>query len=178
MNRSAERSTQWLVWGLILLGVAARLLPHLWNATPVTAIALLGATYLSKRWGILLPLTIVAVSDLVLGWHTTIPFTWGAFAAIGLLGWWLRKHPSPARIVVCSLAGSMLFFLVTNFGVWLVGGLYPNTPEGLWQCYVAAIPFFRNTLLGDLLSTGTLFGLYATAGALRVIPVQVRSHSR
>jgi hypothetical protein len=143
---------------LVVLGVLSRLVAHPWNATPVMAIALFGGTYLSKRAGILLPLAIVAVSDLFLGWHNTIPFTWGAFALTGTIGWWLRCRPSVGRIVTASVAGSILFFVITNFGVWLVGDLYPRTWAGLWTCYVAAIPFFRGTLLGDLVYTAVFFG--------------------
>jgi len=164
-----------LVIGLILLGVVSRLIPHPWNVTPLTAIALFGGTYLSKRWAILLPLAIVALSDLALGWHSTIPFTWGAFAAAGLLGWRLRSRPSPARIAASSLAGSTLFFIVTNFGVWATQTLYPKTAAGLWECYVAALPFFRNSLAGDLGYAAALFGMYALAGSLRLAPAGARA---
>lgn len=150
----------WIVLAFVCLGVLARLVPHPWNATPVMAIALFGGTYLSRRWAILLPLAIVAISDVWLGWHNTILFTWGAFVLTGLTAWWVRQRPSPSRIVAGSLGGSLLFFVLTNFGVWLVGELYPRTAAGLWACYVAAIPFFRSTLLGDLVYTVVLFGGY------------------
>lgn len=168
MQRIVERFTQRLIVGLILLGMIARLVPHPWNATPVMAIALFGGTYLSKRWAILLPLAIVAASDLLLGWHNTIPFTWGAFALTGMLGWWIRSHPTTSRILLGSITGSVLFFLITNFGVWVTGELYPMTPEGLWQCYLAGLPFFRNSLIGDLVYTSALFGTYALAAHARL----------
>jgi hypothetical protein len=113
-------------------------------------------------------LGIVALSDLVLGWHNTIAFTWTAFVLTGLIGWWVRRQPVPGRIVAGALGGSLLFFLLTNFGVWLVGGLYPLTTEGVWRCYVAALPFFRGTLLGDLAYTMVFFGSYALATGERV----------
>ena len=150
-----------IVYGLIFLGIVSRLVPHPWNATPVMAIALFGGAYLSRRWSIVLPLVIVGLSDLLIGWHNTIPFTWSAFALTGLLGWWIREHASAWRIMSGSLIGSVLFFVVTNFGVWAVGELYPRTIAGLWECYIAAIPFFRGTLLGDLTYTAVLFGSYA-----------------
>ena len=175
MHRSSDRTTPWLTGGLILLGIVSRLVPHPWNATPLTAIALFGGTYVSKRWSILLPLAIVAVSDVFLGWHSTIPFTWGAFAVTGWLAWWIRVRPSAARILASSLLGSMIFFLVTNFGVWAMQTLYPKTAAGLWECYVAGIPFFRNALVGDLLYTAVLFGMYATIAALGVVPAGARS---
>lgn len=155
------RAPQWLVFGLIGLGAVSRLVPHPWNATPVMAIALFAGTYLPGRWGILAPLAAVAISDLAFGWHNTIPFTWGAFALTGLLGGWIRRRPAAGRIVTASLTGSVLFFLITNFGVWAVGELYPMTAAGFWQCYVAALPFFRGTLLGDLVYAAAFFGGYA-----------------
>ena len=163
MELHVDRNHPWLVSGLLLLGIVARLVPHVWNATPVMAIALFGGTYLAKRWAIILPLAIVATSDFIIGWHNTIPFTWGAFILTGMLAWWIRRHPSATCIVAAALAGSVLFFLITNFGVWLVGELYPRTIAGLWACYVAAIPFFRSSLFGDLVYTTVFFGGYALA---------------
>ena len=164
----------WLVYGLLLLGVTTRLVPHPWNATPTMAIALFAGTYLSKRLALLLPLAIVAASDVLLGWHATMPFTWGAFLLTGLLAWWIRKSPSASRIFTGAVAGSVLFFLVSNFGVWVVGGLYPRTVAGLWECYVAAIPFFRSTLAGDLVYTAALFGGFAMASGRQVARSPVR----
>ena len=157
-NLQAGRA--WVVYGLIVLGVISRLVPHPWNATPVMAIALLSGAYLSRRWSILLPLTIIVLSDLLIGWHNTIPFTWSAFVFTGVLGWWVRQRPTAWRIIGSSLIGSVLFFIVTNFGVWVVGELYPRTAAGFWECYVAAIPFFRGTLLGDLVYVTVFFGTY------------------
>jgi hypothetical protein len=154
------RGEQGLVVGLLLVGVLSRVVPHPWNATPVMAIALFGGTHLSRWASIALPLIIVAVSDLVLGWHTTMPFTWGAFALTAMLGWWVRRRLSAGRIATAALTGSVLFFLLTNFGVWLIGGLYPLTAAGLRECYVAAVPFFRGTLVGDLVFTAVFFGAY------------------
>jgi len=148
--------------------------PHPWNATPVMAIALFGGAMLSKRWAILLPFLIVALSDFLIGWHNTIPFTWGAFIVTGMLGWWIRHAPGVNRILLGALTGSVAFFVITNFGVWAVGELYPRTMAGFWQCYLAAVPFFRNTLAGDLAYTTAFFGLHhlATAAHPSRIPAQ------
>ena len=150
-----------IIYALLAVGIIARLIPHPWNATPLMAIALFGGTYLSKRWSLLVPLIIVAISDLILGWHTTIPFTWSAFLLRGVLGWWVRRGASATRILTGAVAGGVLFFLLSNFGVWITQDLYPRTMAGLWACYVAAIPFFRATMLGDLVFTTLLFGGYA-----------------
>jgi hypothetical protein len=157
----------WIVYALLVLGIAARLSPHPWNATPTLAITLFAGTYLPKRWAILLPLVIIGATDVILSWHATVPFTWGAFALTAWLGWWIRQQPSSGRIAAGALAGSALFFLISNFGVWVVGGIYPKTAAGLWQCYVAAIPFFRNEFIGNFAYTALLFGGYAAlAGRL------------
>ena len=162
-HASPTRHPAWLVWGLLVLGITARLVPHPWNATPTMAIALFAGTHLTKRWALLLPLAIVAASDMLIGWHATIPFTWSAFLLTGLLAWWIRESPTAGRVFAAALAGSAVFFLLSNFGVWVVGGLYPRTAAGLWECYVAAIPFFRSTLAGDLIYTAALFGGYTLA---------------
>lgn len=150
-----------LVIGLIVLGIFSRLVPHPWNATPVMAIALFGGTYLPRRWGVLLPLAIVMVSDPLIYWHWSLVFNWIAFALAGTLGWWLRRRPNAVRIAAASLAGSTLFFLVSNFGVWAAGQIYPRTAIGLWECYLAGLSFFRNTVAGDLLFTTLIFGAYS-----------------
>lgn len=167
MDAEDRAGRAWLPYGLLALGVAARLLPHPPNVGPLAAIALFGGTYLSKRVAIALPLLIVAISDLVIGWHGTVLYVWTAFALTGLIGWWLRRRPTAGRIVAGTLAGSVLFFVITNFGVWAHGTLYPRTAGGLWQCFVAALPFFRNTVLGDLLYTTALFGSLAAARGVR-----------
>jgi len=178
MNTHDARLPQGLVIGLVLLGVIARLVPHPWNVTPLTALALFGAALLSRRWAIGLPLTAVILSDAVLGFHEVIAFTWGGFVLTGLIGWWLRKRVSIGRLVIASLLGSTVFFLVTNFGVWLLGEggtMYPKTVQGVWLCYTAALPFFRNGLFGDLVYTLTIFGLFTMATKAHALHGLVRT---
>ena len=148
--------------GLIAAVAAARLIPHAPNFSPVAAIALFGGASLGdKRLAFLVPLAALFVSDLVLGFYPGIVSVYGAFAAIVAIGFWLRRHRSAPAVVGASLAGSCLFFVVTNFAVWAGGTLYPHTGAGLATCYAAAIPFFRNTVAGDLLYAGVLFGGFA-----------------
>lgn len=165
-----HRNQHWLVVALILMGVVSRLVPHAWNFSPVMAIALFAGALLPRWWGPLLTLAIVAISDVFLGWHSTVPYTWGAFLLTAMLGGWLRRAPTPGRIFTGALAGSILFFLITNFGVWVEGLLYPRTLDGLQQCFVAAIPFFRNSLLSDLVFTAAFFGGYALVS--RAVPAR------
>lgn len=143
----------------ILLAAAARLLPHPPNVTPLTAMALLGGAYLSRGQALLLPLAALFASDLVLGLHATVPFVYGSFVLVALLGTLLRADRRPGRLAVAALASSALFFVVTNLGTWLVAGLYTRDLQGLAACYAAALPFLRNSLLGDLAYTALLFGL-------------------
>ena len=147
------------ITSIILLAVISRVIPHPPNFAPITAIALLGSVYYKNKWqSIFIPIIIMFVSDLIIGLHGTIPFVYGAFLLITLVGFWLKKHFSYKNLLIVTLLSSVSFFLITNFGVWLVYDMYPKTFSGLIEAYVMAIPFFRNTLLGDLLYTSVLFG--------------------
>ena len=147
---------------IILAAALSRLLPHPPNMTSVTAVALFGGAYFSdRRLAFLVPLAALFLSDLVLGFYDHMGVVYASFALIVCIGLWLGKDRSVVRIAAATLASSILFFLLTNFGVWAFGSLYPRTLDGLITCYVAAIPFFRNTLQGDILYTFILFGGFA-----------------
>ncbi len=151
---------------MTLAAATTRLLPHPPNVTPIAAMALFGGAHFgSPRTSLAVPLTAMFLSDLLLGFglHPVMPFVYGSFAFTVWLGRWLRARRSPLAIAVAALCGSVVFFLVTNLGVWLVGDLYPRTLDGLVACYIAAIPFFRNTLAGDGGYTLALFGGFALA---------------
>lgn len=160
---------------LIVIAALLRILPHPSNVTPVAAIALFGGTYLSKRFALLYPLVIMVLSDLVLnpmyGLPPLIPespFVYGSFLITGLVGLWCRSRRSIGVLYLAAVASSIQFYLITNFGTWLVSPLYPHTPGGLLQCYTMAIPFFRNTLLGNLFWLSLLLGSYQLAHRTRV----------
>lgn len=151
---------------LVLLGILLRFLPHAPNATPVAAIALFGAVLLpTKRLALIVPLALMMISDLFLGLHDMVVFTWGSVVLISLVGWFLRKSNKLTTILAGSLVSSAIFFIVTNFGVWSMGW-YPATAEGLGQCYAMALPFFRTFLAGTLAYASALFGAYALASHL------------
>ncbi len=145
---------------LIVLGVGMRFLPHPANFAPIAAIALFSGVYLKKWYACIVPLAAMILSDAVIGFHNTIVFTWGSFLAVGAIGWYVQRRKNPIAIVLGALAGSVLFYIVTNFGVWMVSDLYAKSWQGLLECYTLALPFFRNTLAGDLFYTGIFFGLY------------------
>ena len=150
---------------LIISGVAVRLLPHPYNFTPIAATALFGGAYLPKRYALIIPIVAMLVSDIFLGFHSTMVYVYGSFILTGLIGMWLREHKNAGNVIGASLVSSVLFFLITNFGVWAQGA-YARDITGLWESYVMGIPFFRNTLAGDLFYTGAFFGSYELAKTL------------
>lgn len=158
---------QGLAISLLALGVVLRLIPHPPNFAPISAIALFGGAHLAKPYALVLPLLAMFASDMIgdalglfPGFHRTQPAVYLSFFLVGLIGLWLRNHRSTATIVGGALTASILFFLITNFAVWYGGTMYPQNWQGLVTAYVAGIPFFRNTLLGDLTYTAVLFGAY------------------
>jgi hypothetical protein len=174
--------------GLVLLAALTRLVPHPPNFAPITAIAVFGAIRYGSRWAAVgVPLAALLLSDLAreVLYRNGLAAEWGLYrgmwvvygttALIGLMSRWAAGSRSPATIAGMTLAGSCVFFVVTNFAVWAGGGHYPATGEGLTACYVAALPFFRNSLLGDVTYATILFGAWALAEAglpsLRAAPV-------
>src|SRR3984893_16508312 len=144
---------------MVIAAAATRLLPHPPNMTSVTALALFGGAYFSdRRLAFLVPLTALLLSDLILGLYRHMEIPYLSFALIVCIGFGLQQRWTAPRIVGAALLSALVFFTVTNFGVWAFDSLYPKTAPGLLACYVAAIPFFRNTILGDLLYTAMLFG--------------------
>ncbi len=101
--------------------------------------------------------------DLSLGMHRLIPLVYGSFAVIVCVGFRLRRRRKVLPIAGATLLSSVLFFAVTNLGVWALGSWYAKTWDGLVACFVAAVPFFRNTLLGDAVYVAVLFGGLALA---------------
>jgi hypothetical protein len=147
-----------LALGLLIIGVLSRFLPHAYNFTPVVAIALFGGVYLRRSQALWVPVALMVISDLFIGLHNTIPFTWGSMVLVSLIGLWVRQNVSALRIISGAMASAIVFFLVTNFGAWLT--LYPPTADGFRQCYVMAVPFFRATLASTLVYGVLLFGAY------------------
>lgn len=147
---------------IVFAAALTRLLPHPWNFTAIGAIALFGGSHFSSRLqSLLIPIAALLMTDLILGFYPGMIFTYAAFALIVVLGWTLTERASVLRVATYALSASTLFFLVSNFGVWATTGMYPLTGEGLISCYVMAIPFFSNQILGDLFYSGVIFGAYA-----------------
>jgi hypothetical protein len=153
-----------LVVSIIISAALSRLLPHFPNVTPIAAVALFSGAYLAdRRLAFFVPLAAVFVSDIILGFYGPgeMAAVYVSFAIVVALGLWLREKRSALRIGSAAIAASLLFFVITNFAVWAFGTLYPKTGAGLIECYIAALPFFRHTLAGDLSYTLLLFGGFA-----------------
>ncbi len=145
---------------MIFAVVVFRFLPHPPNVSPVAAISLFaGAYFLDRRLAFIVPLLAMLLSDTVLGFHSTMAYVYGAFVLTVMIGFWLRHHRSITHITLATVGASLLFFAITNFGVW-ASGLhgYAMDPQSLMQTYIAGIPFLQNSLLGNLFFAVLLFG--------------------
>lgn len=151
-----------LPYGLIAAGAVLRVVPHPANFAPIGAMALFGGAVLPGAWAFAVPLAAVFLSDLVLGFYAGWVWVYASFALIVVIGMTLRARRTPLRIAGAALASSVLFFVVTNLGEWF-GPLYPHTAAGLRADFIAAIPFFRNTALSDLVYSLAFFGIYDSA---------------
>jgi hypothetical protein len=166
---------------IIVSAVLMRLVPHIPNFAPLAAGALFAAAYLPKKYVLIVPLVAAIISDYMLLYispfstpalnfshvqplsalfNGTTVYVWGSFMICGLLGLLLRKKQSVLRVGGVSLLSSVQFFLITNFGVWAAGA-YSRGIGGLGESYIAALPFLRWTVLGDLFYAACFFGIYA-----------------
>lgn len=176
--RRDEELTVWkwaLVAALVLVPVAARLVPYWFHFMPLTAVAIFsGAWFADWRLKLGIPLAARVVSDLALGFQMAQPsevlFVYACLVVSVLLGWMVRRRRATVLApMVAGLTSAVVFFLVSNFGVWLASTpalgpyYYPPTLAGLAKCYEMAWPFFRATLISDVVYTGVLFAAYAWA---------------
>ena len=165
-----------IVVGAVLL----RLIPHVPNFAPIGAIGLFGGVYLNKKYAVLVLFAALVISDYLLLYvnpfspspidfsriysplslvHTTTVFVYLSFFIYFMIGKWIARNKNFGTVVFGSLVGSILFFLITNFGVWAVG-MYSRSLDGLITSYIMGLPFFRGTLFGDLFYTAVFFGGY------------------
>jgi len=159
---------------LILFASFSRIIPHIPNFTPIGAIALFGGAYFkNKLHAFIIPILSLWVSDLVINNYILSyyydEFTWfypgflwqySSFCIIIIIGYFYLKNLSLKKIFLSSIASSLLFFIITNFGVWISGSLYPLNINGLITCYILAIPFLKGTLIGFLFYSSFLFGAF------------------
>lgn len=150
---------------IIALAAASRLVKHPFNFTPMAAMAIFAGCYLRKKWGIVLPLGAMLVSDYFIGfydWQVMVS-VYLSMALAFAIGWVLYRHKKWYNVIFAALGSSVIFFVITNFAVWAFFDWYPHTWQGLVADYTLALPFFRNTLAGDLFYSGVLFGVYELA---------------
>jgi hypothetical protein len=157
-----------VVYILIIFAAIMRLVPHIPDVTPLTGLALFSGAYLKRGQALWVPLAALACSDLFLPAEplSTRLSVYGSFALIVLIGWWLRKRKQISSIILASLAGSTVFYLITNFAFLYPASMYSHNWSGIMTSYFMALPFFRNALFGDLVYTGFLFGAYAFANRI------------
>jgi len=164
---NANNSRIFALLSAILVAAVLRLVPHPPNFTPIGAMALFSGAYLGRRGlAFAAPLGAMALSDAVLGFYSGFWITYVAVALIVVVGWLALSRVSVLRVGGAAIVSSVLFFLVSNFGTWSSSGMYPHTFAGLSACYVAAIPFFQNTIAGDLFYATLLFGGFRIAELL------------
>lgn len=158
------RANLWLLLALVVFTVLWRVFPHPLNMTPLAALALFaGARSRHVGVGFSFPLAALLVSDLVLGGHATMPWVYGAMLLVVLMGTLARGRGLPGH-ALAGVAGSLTFYLVTNFGVWMSAGYYAPDLSGLLASYVAGLPFLWKTLAGDFFFVVLFFGLFAMFG--------------
>ena len=151
---------------LIVGAVFSRLIPHPMNFTPLIALALFStAVFKNRSLAIAIPLVALVISDLVIGMHSLSLLIYFSFALIGFMSIGLNRENkiSVKTTLISGTFGAFVFFMISNLGVWATSGMYAKTFEGLTQCYVAALPFFHNTLSSTFLYSFVLFGAWSLA---------------
>ncbi|MFA6095675.1 MAG: DUF6580 family putative transport protein [Candidatus Paceibacterota bacterium] len=147
---------------LIIIGVLGRFLPHAWNFAPVVAIGIFSGAYLGGRFAFAVPVATMIASDLFIGfydWQINLT-VYAAMGLAGMMGILLKGKKSPLGVVLASIGGSTIFFLLSNAAVWIFGTMYSHSWHGLVESYIAGIPFFKNALAGDVIYTGAFFGAF------------------
>ena len=173
---------------MILFAALSRLIPHPINFAPIGAMALFGAAYFSQKYlAFLIPVISMWLSDLVINnvvygqyfdhfvwFYDGFYWTYAAFILIALIGMVTLKKVRIQNLIASGLIASLIFFLVSNFGVWASTQMYSHSIHGLITCYIAGLPFFKNTILGDIVYSGILFGLFELVQQ-RILSLQLKT---
>jgi hypothetical protein len=151
----------YIIFALIsVLIMCFRFMPMPANFTPLFGWAIFsGAFFAKNKWGLILPLALLVVFDLMVGFHGGALVVWGSFIAISFVSQFVLKNKkvSYPRVLGASVFAPLFFFITTNFEVWLSSGMYLKTMEGLISCYAAAIPFYHASQVSSLVFTGAFF---------------------
>lgn len=154
------KNKYWLMPLLLILGAAfARLIPHAPNFTPLLSLALFsGASFDHKHLAFLAPLIAMIISDALLGFHALVPVIYLSMAFIVILGFYIRQR-SILSVGLMSTLSAVIFFVISNLGVWACADYYTKDLPGLSACFIAALPFFVNTLMSSYLYSSIMFGI-------------------
>jgi hypothetical protein len=163
MFRSVNKSEKAMALGLVLLGVLFRLLPHPENFTPTMAIAVFAGVVLPAALSLTIPLVIMVISDCVIGFHPLFLVIWSSFLLVSLVGNKIRNSAGWLSVSAATMAGSLIFFIISNLSVFVFQNMYAKTWAGFVECFTMALPFFRNSFLADVFYCFVLFGLFTLA---------------
>jgi hypothetical protein len=151
-----------MVYFFIFLGAVLRVVPHMPNFAPIGALALFGGVYLSRKNAFFIPLLAMLASDYFIGFDSVMMrvIVYGCFLLSVGIGALVKKRKNIFSVLGGTLAGSIIFYLVTNFA-WFYGtSMYTHDLNGIITSYINALPFFRSTLMGDFFYVGVFFGSY------------------
>ena len=147
-----------IIPAIIIFAALTRLMPHPPNFTPIIAMGLFGGAYLKdRRIALIIPLLTMIAADMFLGFHGTMLWVYGSLIFITMMGMLLKNRTTLINCTAATIGGSLLFFLLTNLGVWISSGFYPKSAAGLLTCYNMALPFFGNTLAGAVFYSAVMF---------------------
>ena len=170
---------------LILFAAFSRLLPHPENFAPVAAVAIFAGFFMNKKYAIIIPIAATVLSDIFIGFYPYVLWVYGTYAIIALIGLMMQSRVQNSTgikkggyIYGTTIAASIIFFLVTNFGVWTSGLFYEMSIKGLMASYIAAIPFFRMSLLADVVYITLMTGVYIIVSKSSRVPVLQESKVR
>jgi hypothetical protein len=153
-----------ILFGLILgiFSIVSRLIPHMPNFAPIAAFALFAGAYMPKKTGLLLLLSIMIISDVFIGFYDLrlMAAVYLSFLAISVIGWVVKKDKNASSVVLGSLSGSVVFYLITNYAVWAFSSWYPHSLNGLLSSYAMGLLFLKSSLAGDLFYTSVFFVSY------------------
>ena len=179
---SNNKQKSYLALGLVILAVISRFIPHPANFTPLMAMSIFaGILFTDKRFAFIIPILAMILTDIVLGLHSAIPFVYISLLLGVFSGFVLKKNLKFSRVFTFSVANSIQFFIITNFGFWLTGGFYPLSLSGLMEAYFMGLPFLSHssiglfgwTLAGDLTFNISFFGVILFADKLLPKPVKI-----
>ncbi len=166
-------------FAIILIGLFSRFIAHPANVAPIAALALFSGLYLKNKYALFLPLIALFLSDLAIGFYgPTMIAVYASFLLVGAIGIILQKKKNVLTMILATLTGSVLFYVITNFSVWLFSTMYPHTLSGLLSCYTLAIPFFRNTIIGDAVYVLIFCGGYELLSVIQNSYANHTSHTR